>query len=182
MNPFIGEVRAISFAFAPEGWLRCDGTVYSVVLYRRLFDVIGSTYGGNGTTTFAIPNLMGAALVGQGQGRGLTNYALNESAGVRTVALTTDQIAAHNHPAVARVERSGTTNMHGVPAAGDHLSRFAGAAAPGSAFNNPPLVDADTFLPGMIQPSGAGEAHENQQPFLAMVYCIATQGIFPRRN
>lgn len=182
MNPFIGEVRAISFPFAPLGWLRCDGTVHSVVQYRRLFDVIGSTYGGNGTTTFAVPDLQGAAVTGQGQGRGLTRYALNESAGEIAVTLTLDQLAAHNHPAVARVERSGTTNMHGVPAAGDHLSRFAGAAAPGSAFNDPPLVDPDTFLPDMIQPTGAGEAHENRQPFLAMVYCIATQGLFPQRS
>ncbi len=182
MDPFIGEVRALGFTFPPLGWLVCDGTTYPVQRYSQLFAVIGSIYGGNGTTTFAVPNLQGVALVNQGQGPGLTDYALNQSAGAIDVALTLNELGAHNHPAVARVNQSGNANMHTVPVAGDQLSRFAGASSPGSAFNTPPLANPDTFNSQMIQPTGAGQPHANQQPYLSMIYCIAAQGVFPQRN
>ncbi|PXA91710.1 phage tail protein [Nostoc sp. 3335mG] len=182
MDPFIGEVRALGFTYPPRGWLVCDGTTYSVQQYSQLFAVIGRTYGGDGTTTFAVPNLQGVALVHQGKGEGLTDYALNQSAGAITVALTLDELGAHDHPAVAKVNQSGSANMHSVPVAGDQLSRFAFANSPGAAFNTPPLTDRDTFDSRMIEPTGAGQPHTNQQPYLSMIYCIAAKGIMPERN
>ncbi|MEN3748294.1 tail fiber protein [Sphingomonas sp. HF-S3] len=182
MDPFIGEIRAIAFSFPPRGWIPCDGRLLSVSQYSPLFAIIGITYGGNGTTTFAVPNLQGLALTGQGTGPGLSPYALADVVGETSVQLTTDQLPAHTHPAVIRVNSTGIANMHTVPQLGDQLSRFATPTGPGSAFNTPPLENPDTFAPGMVMGTGSDLAHDNQQPYLSMTYCIAAQGIFPSRN
>lgn len=186
MDPFIGEIRAFAFAFVPFGWTPCDGRLVQISENGALYAVLGTRYGGDGIETFALPNLQGAALVGQGSGPGLTPYQTGDTAGETTVVLTLEELPAHSHTATAKIDTTGTANMHSVPQFGDQLSRFAGADAPGSAFNTPPLTNAATFAPGMVQPTGAPPGmtspHSNQQPYLSMIYCIATRGIYPARN
>lgn len=182
MTPFIGEIRAVSFPFVPVGWTLCDGRLLPISQNTALYAVIGTRYGGDGIENFALPNLQGASLVGQGAGPGLTSYETGETAGSAVVALTLQELPTHSHAATARIDTTGTANMHGVPQFGDQLSRLASAGAPGSAFNTPPLVDAAVFAPAMVQPAGSTEAHPNQQPYMSMIYCIATHGIFPARN
>jgi microcystin-dependent protein len=181
-DPFVGELRVMAFSYAPAGWVPCDGRLLSVSQFTPLYAVIGSLYGGNGTTTFAVPDLRGSATIGQGQGTGLTNYVVGETAGATTVTLTLNELPAHTHVPDAKVNQSGTANMHNVPVTGDQMSRFAPSGGIGSAYNNPPLNNPATFAPTMVQPTGNGAAHSNQQPYLSMMYCIATQGVFPARN
>lgn len=181
-DPFIGEIRVVAFSYPPAGWVPCDGRLLPISQFSPLFSIIGLNYGGNGTTTFAVPDLRGSATICQGQGPGLTDYAVGDVVGEVSVQLTLDQLPAHNHVTDAKVNQSGTANMHNVPVTGDQLSRFAPSGGIGSAYNNPPLNNPATFAPTMVQPTGNGAAHSNQQPYLSMMYCIATRGVFPVRN
>lgn len=182
MAPFIGEIRVVAFSYPPAGWIPCDGRMLSISVYSILYSVIGLTYGGNGTTMFAVPDLRGSATIGQGAGPGLTDYSVGDIFGTVAVTLNSDQLPSHTHLTDAKVNQSGTANMHNVPVTGDQLSRFAPSGGIGSAYNNPPLNNPATFAPTMVQPTGGSDPHSNQQPYLSMMYCIATQGVFPARS
>jgi microcystin-dependent protein len=179
MMPYIGEIRAFAFGYAPSCWIPCDGRMLTIDDFSPLFVVIRNVYGGDGETTFAIPDLRGAALAGQGLGPGLSPYAIPEVVGQCEVTLTMDQLPAHTHTARAKVNASGVANMHGAPQPGDQLSRLAPVGVVGSAFNTPPLTNPASFAPEMVQAAGGGQAHDNQQPYLAMMYCIAAIGLVP---
>lgn len=182
-DPFLGEIRAVGFNFAPRGWYPCDGRLLSIAQNSALFAILGTTYGGNGQTNFALPNLQGNALVSQGTGPGLSQYVLGESIGTPTVTLLSTQIPIHNH-SVNGATISGSTGMHDVPQNGDQLSRYmkAGGALGGVAYKAPPIVTPVTMAPTMVAFSGGSQPHNNQQPYLALLYCIAAEGIFPTRN
>src|SRR3712207_3315813 len=107
-EPFIGEIRMVGFNFAPRGWATCDGQLLSIAQNTALFSLLGTTYGGNGQTTFALPDLRGRAALHQGQGPGLTNRVIGEASGTETVTLTTNQMPSHSHGVNANSGEAGT--------------------------------------------------------------------------
>ncbi|MEG3191233.1 phage tail protein [Lysobacter sp. D1-1-M9] len=171
-EPFVGEIQAVGFNFAPKGWAQCNGALLSISQNTALFSLLGTTYGGNGTTTFGLPNLMGRAACNRGQGPGLAPRRQGEAFGESAVTLTSAQMPAHQH---------GLT-LYAQP----DPSRRSGAPAAGSAVSNPgngaPFVASSpttTFAPSLIGPAGGGQAHPNEQPYLGVNFCIALQGIYP---
>ena len=181
-NPYLGEIRAFGFNFAPRGWALCQGQIMAISQNTALFALLGTSYGGNGQTTFGLPNLSGRTLTHQGQGSGLSSYTVGEQVGTENETLLLTQMPNHGHPPLAKTA-TGTTNMHTTPVAGDSMSRFnASATALGQTWNNPPLENASTLHPTTIGFIGGNLPHENRQPFLVVNYCICTSGIFPARN
>jgi microcystin-dependent protein len=165
-QPFIAQLMLVSFNFAPKGWAQANGQLLPINQNQALFSLVGTTYGGNGIQTFALPNLQGRTAVGVGNG---INYG--EVAGVESVALLSSQVPPHTHT----LNASGAAASSTKPAAGDMLagggsSNFAAAAGLGS-------MSAAT-----VSTVGGGQPHENRQPYLVMCWCIALQGIFPSRN
>jgi microcystin-dependent protein len=170
-QPFIGEIQLFGFNFNPRGWAFANGATLAISQNTALFSLIGVIYGGNGQTTFQLPNFAGRAGCQQGQGPGLTPRTLGQSFGVNTVTLTSNQIPQHNHGINAFVPANTST-----PTANGGLSQ------PLSSANRPFASSAPntTFAPNMISPSqGGGFPHENQQPYLGVNFCIALQGIYP---
>lgn len=184
MDPFIAEIRAFAFNFVPRGWMPCDGRLLPIAQYTALFSLLGTTYGGNGQTNFALPNLGGTAMVSQGNGPGLSPYVLGEQTGVASVTLIITEIPSHTHAADAKIDTSGNANMINTPVAGTQLTRFAvSASGPGgAAFATAPNSSPVLMHPMMVQPAGGSQPHNNLQPYLALLYGIATEGIFPARN
>lgn len=163
-EPFLGEIRLFSFTFPPKGWALCNGQLLPINQNAALFSILGTTYGGNGTTTFALPNLQGSVAVHQGNG-----IVLGERSGSASVTLTSNQIS-HNHPVAA----SATPNSY--TAAGNFP-----ASAPAGQNLYGPTADS-SMNPAVLSPSGGTQPHNNLQPYLVVIYCIALQGIFPSRN
>jgi microcystin-dependent protein len=166
-EPFLGEVRIFPFNFSPRGWAFCNGQLLPINQNTALFSLLGTTYGGNGQTTFALPNLQGRTPIGFGQGPGLSSYQLGEGGGVETVTLTQQQLPPHTHPLMAS-SSAATTGTPGVTAA---------LATPGV----PIYAPAQNLVP-MGPVGGPGQPHGNRQPYTVLNYCIALQGIFPSRN
>jgi microcystin-dependent protein len=177
-NPFLGEIRMFGFGFAPKGWATCSGQFLSIQQNAALFSLLGTTYGGNGTSTFQLPDLRGRTPVGQGQLPGGGFYTMGEIVGSEGVQLLTNQIPIHNHlfsvnSGVADVIAP-TGNYLSGAIAGNSNTPQQTYAAPGGA--SVPLA-GDTL--GL---TGGNQAHSNMQPYLVTNYCIALQGIFPSRN
>lgn len=177
-DSFIGQVQIFGFNFAPRNWAFCNGALLSIAQNTALFSLLGTIYGGNGQTTFALPNLSGFAAGHAGQGPGLTNRNLGQTYGADSVTLTQGQLPSHNHGTVLVAQNDPTKRAHS-PSAGNALSVSSDATItsflPGAAPNT-------TFAPNMVGLSGGNQPHENRQPFLGMNFCIALQGIFPSRN
>ncbi|HVT12558.1 MAG TPA: tail fiber protein [Fimbriimonadaceae bacterium] len=171
--PFLGEIRLVAFNYAPLGWATCDGQILSIAQNTALFALLGTTYGGNGQSTFALPDLRGRVIVDAGQGPGLSNIVQGEAAGTESVTLNTVQMPAHNHELVAH-SANATTND---PTAGGFAKPFIAAR-----FQNLYRDGAETHAnPQMIETVGSGSGHENRQPHLTLTYIIALEGIFPSR-
>jgi microcystin-dependent protein len=170
-DPFVGEIQAFAFGYAPRGWLLCDGRPLPIRQFTPLFSLIGTYYGGDGTTTFNLPNLVGRVAVSQGQGPGLTPRVLGEEIGEATVTLTQSEMPAHTH-ALQLGDKSSTNGTAG-PTGGSNV-------AIDPSFNGfvPPPGNT-TLATTAVAPTGGSQAHPNTQPTLAMIYCIATEGIFP---
>ena len=177
-SPFLGEIRAFGFNFAPKGWAMCNGQQLAIQTNAALFSLLGTFYGGNGVTTFALPDLRGRGAVNQGQGPGLSNYIIGEQTGTETVTLVSTQMPQHNHLWAAN------------NALGDHPSPsgnfLAGARIP---TNNTPVptyaAPGGATVPlaaNTLALAGQSQAHNNMMPYLVVTYCIALQGIFPSRN
>ena len=176
-TPTIGEIRIVGFNFAPPGWQFCNGQLLSTVEYDTLFTLIGTTYGGDGQTTFALPNMNGRAVVGaQGQGPGLSNYPRGTMVGTETVTLLTNQMPSHGHtvnvPLKAANGGTATTSAAGNFPATSPAKSYAAAATAGATLDAQALTVA-------VGPTGAGLPHSNMQPVLALNYIIATAGIYP---
>lgn len=181
-SPYLGEIRPFGFNFAPKGWALCAGQILAISSNTALFSLLGTYYGGNGTSTFALPDLRSRLALGMGQGQGLSQYVLGEEVGTETVTVLITEMAAHTHTPYTRVE-TGTADMHNVPQAGDYLTRFnTSANANGQTWSVPPLQNATTLHPTFIGFAGGNQPHNNIQPTLAINYCICTQGVFPARN
>ncbi|HXV34745.1 MAG TPA: tail fiber protein [Gaiellaceae bacterium] len=167
MDPFIGEIRLVAFNFAPRGWALCEGQLLPINQNQALFALLGTAYGGDGRTTFALPDLRGRVPVGAGQLSGGASYALGATGGEETVKLTTRQLPAHAHA----VHASSTAATATSPA-----SAFPAGGGAYAASRNVRMKAA------MIGPTGRGEEHENRQPYLGLTYIIALQGIFPAHS
>lgn len=170
-QPFIGEIQLFGFNFNPRGWAFANGATLPISQNTALFSLIGVTYGGNGQTTFQLPNFAGRAGCEQGNGPGLSPRSLGQAFGSNTVTLNSNQIPQHNHVINAFVPANSSS-----PAANGGLSQTAISA------NRPFSAGAPntTFAPNMIQPSaGGGQPHQNQQPYLGVNFCIALQGTYP---
>lgn len=166
-DPFVGEIRSFGFTFAPRNWAYCNGTLVSIASNTLLFSVIGTTYGGDGNTTFALPDLRGRAAIHRGRGPGLSLYNMGQAGGSQTVALTTDAMPSHNHNMLA-------TNDHNQNTPDNHL------------LGQRPIYNAGdpstTLHPAAIGHTGSGTSHDNQQPYQVLNFCIAMTGAFPQRG
>lgn len=177
MDPFVGEIRLISFPFAPRGWALCDGSLLPISQNTALFALLGTQYGGNGQSTFGLPDLRGRAVVGAGQGAGLTNYVQGASTGTESVTLLSPNLPAHTHALSATVPVSTAAGASSSPASGYFAavnSQYGDSAGGGNM--------APALLNGNSAPAGSSQPHENRMPFLVLNYCIALQGIFPQRQ
>lgn len=171
MDPFIGEIRLLGFNFAPRDWMACNGQLLAIQSNTALFSILGVTYGGNGTTTFALPNLNGYTPIGAGQGPGLADYALGEVGGSASVTLQPAEMPSHSHSIGAVADPGNRDN----PAAG----RLAQSSIRSEAYKSPP---DSTMAPGAVASAGGSQPHNNMPPYLGMHYCIAVRGVFPARN
>lgn len=181
-DPFIGEIRIFANNFYPLGWLPCNGGMLSIQGYQALYAVIGTIYGGNGQTTFALPNLtspvgnVGLVPIGAGTCPGLTSYNLGETAGVSAVTLTNNQTPAHNHNLVGMLADDAHTVA--APTATSRISRNTLGATAIANYSDQSLSGAALASPA-LGVAGGGQPHENRQPYLALNYYIAVEGIFP---
>lgn len=176
-TPYIGEIRMFGFGArgAPNGWQACDGSLLPISQYDALFALIGTTYGGDGQTTFAVPDLRGRLPIHQGQGPGLSNYVIGQRAGTETVTVLPTQMPAHTHTLVATsgAASSLTPGTTLLPASVSGESFYASDITGATAL---PMSNQSTGVAGGSQP------HENCMPTLTVQYCIAVYGVFPSQG
>jgi microcystin-dependent protein len=171
-DPFVAEIRIFPFNFAPRGWAWCNGQLLPISQNTALFSLLGTNYGGDGQSTFALPNLQGSAPMHPGQGPGLSLHLLGESGGSETVTLLESEIPAHSHALMAHNVPANVT----APSVNVGLSRSAGGFAYGPSNN---LV---VMSPQTLGPSGGSQPHNNMMPYLTFYFNIALQGVFPPRQ
>ena len=172
-DPFVAEIRIFGFNFAPKGWATCDGQLLPLSQNTALFSLLGTTYGGDGKSTFALPNLADRAPMHPGQGPGLSLHDLGEEGGSSTVTLLESEMPNHTH--VARAIAPATANQDD-PSPNVQLASVTGANIYAAPNNAAPLSLS------AIAPAGGSLPHNNLQPFLTMNFCIALQGVFPPRS
>jgi microcystin-dependent protein len=172
-DPFVAEIRIYPFNFAPKGWAFCDGQILPLSQNTALFSLLGTTYGGDGKSNFALPNMQGNAPMHPGQGPGLSLHDLGETGGSDTVTLLQSEMPAHSHNLGASV-RDGTVRSPGgqLVAKGVGVNMYAPAASA-------PLVQ---FSTNVVTPAGGDQPHNNLMPYLTLNFCIAMQGVFPPRT
>jgi microcystin-dependent protein len=170
-DPYLGQIIAVGFNFAPVGWELCQGQLIPIAQYQALYQLIGTTYGGDGQSTFALPDLRGRVAISQGQGPGLSNYVIGQFSGSESVTVTAAQNAAHAHPLLA----SSQTGTSITPNSTSALA--AGSATEVSVYDK--VAPTTSLAPGSITSSGSGGPHENRQPYVTINYIIATAGQFP---
>jgi microcystin-dependent protein len=176
-DPFTGEIQIYGFNFAPYNWAMCQGQLMPIQQNPALFSLLGVTFGGNGTSNYQLPNYVNNIACGQGQGPGLTPRVMGETFGSNSVSLRTNEMPAHNHG--ARIyNQTDATKRTGTPAAGYSLVPLAKPTM--KTYTADPSFNT-TFPPGTIGMTGGGVAHENQQPYLTLNFCICLSGVFPTR-
>jgi microcystin-dependent protein len=171
VDPFVAEIRIFPFNFAPKGWAFCDGQILPLSQNTALFSLLGTTYGGDGKSNFALPNMQGNAPMHPGQGPGLSLHDLGETGGSETVSLLESEIPSHSHS----LQASASDAVDNLPTS-ELLAKGSGIGqyvAPGS------LV---TLSDNAIAPAGGDQPHNNMQPYLTLNFCIALQGVFPPRT
>ncbi len=174
MEPFLGQISLFAFDYVPQGWTPCDGRLLPIASYQALYTLLGTRFGGNGVTTFGLPDLRGRAALGADQLSGGGVYPIGQAGGQETVQLTAYQIPAHAHA------------LCGTSAAAD-AQRPADTLLAATAANDPnvyasPAGPLPKFAPAALALSGSDGPHENRQPFLAMTWAIALTGIYPSRS
>jgi microcystin-dependent protein len=166
--PYLAEIRIFPYNFTPKGWAACNGQILPIAQNQALFSLLGTTFGGDGTTSFALPELRGRVPLGAGQGAGLTNYPTGAKGGSETVRLTIAEIPSHDH--------QGELAMAAATTAGPQGNMLAGEA---SLFTDGEFNA--TLDPAAVGFTGAGAGHQNMMPFLTLQYCINLDGVFPSR-
>jgi microcystin-dependent protein len=181
MNPFLGQISLLGCNFAPQGWALCQGQLLAINQYTALFALLGVNFGGNGTTNFALPDLRSRAPIGFGQGSGLSVYAIGQAGGQESVPITASTYPTHSHALFAAASTaSGNTPGGLIEAEGQtggrggnvNLALYSSAVAPVTSLAPAALTAA----------AGGNQPHNNLQPYLALNFCIALQGIFPARS
>jgi microcystin-dependent protein len=170
-DPFVAEIRIFPFNFAPKGWAWCDGQLLPLSQNTALFSLLGTTYGGNGKSNFALPDLQGRAPMHPGQGPGLSLHDLGETGGAETVTLLESEIPAHSH-AVSASQADGISQTPASEklATGIGIGQYAAAGA------------LTPLSQNALAPAGGSFPHNNMQPYLTLYFCIALQGVFPPRG
>lgn len=165
-QPFLGEIQIVGFNFAPKGWAMCNGQLLSISQNTALYSLLGTTYGGDGTTTFALPDLRGRFPIhaAAGNGPGLSNRDMGEVGGQESVTLLTSEMPQHTH---------------GLPAAGEQTSDRPGGLVPAKGGNYGTANSGPSMAPSQV--SGGNQPHENMPPYLGMNFIISLEGIFPAR-
>jgi microcystin-dependent protein len=173
-DPFVAEIRIFPFNFAPKGWAWCDGQLLPLSQNTALFSLLGTTYGGDGKSNFALPDMKGNAPMHPGQGPGLSLHDLGEMGGSETVTLLESEIPAHSHGLMTAVQDFGDL---GAPASNRALSK----SGKGSGYKANPQPNV-LMAPETIAPAGGDQPHNNLQPYLTFYFNIALQGVFPPRT
>jgi microcystin-dependent protein len=174
MDPFVAEIRIFGFNFAPKGWAFCDGQILPLSQNTALFSLLGTTYGGDGKSNFALPNMQGNAPMHPGQGPGLSLHDLGETGGSETVSLLQSEIPLHTHTMMVGTQDPADNQ---VPGPSKILGKSAGAFA--YVTGSPPLK---AMNPNTVAPAGGDQPHNNMMPYLTMNFCIALQGVYPPRT
>lgn len=173
-EPFIGEIQIFGFNFAPRGWSFCAGDTLPISQNTALFSLLGTTYGGNGTSTFQLPDFNDRTACHRGQGPGMASRTMGEQFGSDAVTLLASQMPAHAH-AMSLVAQNDAAKRTSTPAAGNWLT------FPLETIGFAPDTQPDKqFAPDVIGVAGGSQPHENRQPYLAVNFCIALQGVFPQ--
>jgi microcystin-dependent protein len=172
MDPFVAEIRIFPFNFAPKGWAFCDGQLLPLSQNTALFSLLGTTYGGDGKSNFALPDVQGRAPMHPGQGPGLSLHDLGETGGAETVTLLESEIPSHTHSLQASV-RDATTRLPGgsLPAKGVGVQLYLTPTSP--------IVQLSD---NAVAPAGGDQPHNNMMQYLTLNFCIALQGVFPPRT
>lgn len=171
-DQYLGEIRMVGFNFAPQGWALCNGQLLSISQNTALFSLLGTYYGGDGVTTFALPNLQSRVAIHQGQGQGLSPYVLGQNGGTENVTLTQQQMPQHNHTIGTFGGPGNTTHPPGTVMASGTSDKVYTSSSP----------DGSTLNPGAVSQAGGSQPHSNIQPYLCITFVIALQGIYPSRN
>ncbi len=173
-DPFVAEIRIVPSNFAPTGWAFCDGQLLPLSQNTALFSLLGTTYGGDGKSTFALPDLQGRAPMHPGQGPGLSLHDLGETGGAETVTLLESEVPAHSHPMMASTQ----PGEDPAPNPAEALARSVGA----SLYQTVANANLSQLSPNALAVAGGGQPHNNMQPYLTLNFCIALQGVFPPRS
>jgi microcystin-dependent protein len=173
-EPFLGQIMIFAGNFAPRGWALCNGQLLAISQNTALFSILGTYYGGNGTTTFALPNLQGRVPIHSGNGTGLSPYVVGQNGGTETVTLLTTQMPSHTH--LANVDGAAS----GKPTPSGNFLGTVGGTSQDKVYSSGP--SNATMNATAIGAAGGSQPHANIEPYLALTFCIATQGIFPSRN
>ncbi len=174
-DPFIGEIRLFAGNFAPLDWAFCDGQIMQIAQNTALYSILGTTYGGDGKTTFALPNLMGRIPLSFGQGPGLTKHELGETFGSETITLSANQMSAHSHSATVKAANAGTTNQP--------QNNLFGKIARSNIYNTPDAALANMAEGSLsLSNSGGSQPHSNMQPYLTLSFIICVYGLYPVRD
>jgi microcystin-dependent protein len=171
-TPYIGEIRMAGFNFAPIDWAFCDGQLLPISQYAALFQLLGTTYGGDGQNTFALPNLQGRFPMHLGDGIGLSPRVLGEQGGVENVTLTVSQISSHSHSAVCAAGGGNVPSPSGAYWSTDPQGNTA-------AYNE---AGGSSMAAGELESAGSGQPHDNRQPYLGINFIIALFGVFPSQS
>jgi microcystin-dependent protein len=169
-TPFLGELKIVSFNYAPRGWALSNGQLLPIQQNQALFSLLGTTYGGNGQTTFGLPNMQGRTPMHFGNG-----HQQGEAAGTYTQTLTITQIPQHNHLVSANANNTNATDSPGA-------TTVLAGTSPSQLYSDGSGIAAVTVANGTIANAGGSQAHNNMMPYLTLNFCIALQGIFPSRN
>jgi microcystin-dependent protein len=179
-QPFLGQIASFPFNFAPKGWALCQGQLMSISQNTALFSLLGTYYGGNGTSNFALPDLRSRSPIHWGQGPGLSLYDIGEVGGVETVPLLGSENGSHNHTLFATTNVGTTSTATGNQLAKPQEGSPHAGFTSGNIYST--VAPTTNLFQTAITPAGSGQPHNNIQPYQCLSYCIALQGIYPSRN